>query len=261
MTVSIRGNLPVRGRLTVYSEPREQSLFLISKNNLTADGYTIGAFINKDMTLVTRPSNANIIFPGTSAPPLVASQYWVDWQGDIFDGWGYFYLYDVETNSYFSPLLNPINRPDGVITTQNITAFGRSFVVKHGYPVQGIFKYDISVNDDKEFQFGAYGNMGSDTLTSNENFTQAYSINNEEFTLYYNRNRQTNSVSELFYFYVIPYETQKNKDMITYSKNLGGSDILSFYTTKVKNGVTMYFSKTNDVKDWIINDLSISPSY
>jgi hypothetical protein len=247
----------------INSVPVSLGNYLISKNNLTSGGFTVGATITKDMTAANRPTifNSLIIFPGTSAPPVQISQYWVDWQGDIFDSWGYFYLYEPKTNTYSSPILSPINQADGVITTQSITAFSRQFTIKHGYPVQGIFKYDISVDDDEEFQFGGFGNMGSDSLTSNENFTQSYSINNNDFILYYIRNRQTNSASELFYIYVIPYETQKNKETITYSKNIGGSDILSFYTVSVKKGVTIYFSKTNDVKDWVINDLTISSSY
>lgn len=266
MSVKITRNLPVRRRFTIHSESTSK-IFLTSKNNLTDGGFTIGLAITKDMSSGTRPSSSVITYPGTSAPPLVTAQRWSDWAGDIFDVWGHFYLYNPETNEYFSPILSPINQADGLITTQQVTAFGRTFTIKHGYPVQGIFKYDISVDDEKEFQFGAYGDMGSDTATVNSNLTQAYTLNNQEFTLYYNKNSQS-TTSEIFHFYVIPYEPEKNKNTITYTKlssgpgTHGGSlEVLSFYTIEVRNGVTLYFAKGNDVKNWIVNDLQVTSSY
>lgn len=267
MTIRISSNYPIRNRHILNSTP-VMLTYIISKNNKTSSGYTIGNSVTKDMTSANRPSNSNIVYPGTTSPPLVTSQYFSDWGNDIFDGWGYFYLYDVESNSYFSPILTPINQSDGLITTQTISAFSRTFTINHGYPVQGIFKYDISVNDDKEFQFGGYGDMGSDSGTVNVNLTNSYVINNQDFTLYYNKNNQTGTSIEVFYFYVIPYEILKNKNTITYTQlssgpgiHSGPKEVLSFYTTKVKKGVTIYFSKTNDVKDWIINDLKLSSSY
>ena len=214
------------------------------------------------MASATRPANTKIAYPGTTAPPLVTSQYWLDWANDIFDGWGYFYLYNPATDAYYSPILSPVNAADGTITTQTFTAFGRTFTIKHGYPVQGIFKFDISVNDSNTFQFGAYGDMGSDTGTANTNLTQAYTLNGSNYTLYYNRNIQVSP--EVFYSYVVPYETDKN-NTITYTKlssgpgiHGGSLEVLSLYTVPVKYGVTVYFGKTNDIKNWVINDLQIT---
>jgi hypothetical protein len=235
---------------------------ITSKNNTSAGGLTVGGSITKDMTSITRPANTRIIYPGTTAPPLVTSQYWPDWANDIFDGWGYFYLYDPATNAYYSPILSPVNTADGVITTQTFTAFSRTFTIKHGYPVQGIFKFDISVADGDTFQFGAYGDMGSDGGTVNTNLTQAYTLGGNNYTLYYNRNIQVSP--EVFFSYVIPYETDKN-NTITYTKlssgpgvHSGPLEVLSLYTVAVKYGVTVYFAKTNDVKTWVINDLQIT---
>lgn len=237
--------------------------YIKSKNNTTAGGLTIGAAITKDMASATRPANAYIIYPGSSAPPLVTAQRWSDWNGDIFDNWGWFYLYDPATNAYYSPILSPINSADGTITTQTFTAFSRTFTIKHGYPVQGIFKFDISVADSLDFYFGAYGDMGSDTSTTNTNLTQAYTLGGSSYTLYYNKNQQTSSATELFYSYIIPYETSKNST-ITYNKlssgpgiHSGAFEVLSIYTKAVKYGVTVYFAKTNDVKNWVINDLQL----
>jgi hypothetical protein len=240
-----------------------QTLRIKSKNNTTAGGLTVGAAAGKDMASATRPTSSVIIYPGTTAPPLVTAQRWADWTGDIFDNWGWFYLYDPATNAYYSPILSPVNAADGTITTQTFTAFSRTFTIKHGYPVQGIFKFDISVADSLPFFFGAYGDMGSDTATTNTNLTQSYTLSGTTYTLYYNRNQQTGSATELFYSYVVPYETSLNNS-ITYNKlssgpgiHGGSQEVLSIYTKSVKYGVTVYFAKTNDVKNWVINDLQV----
>lgn len=239
--------------------------YIVSKNLLGTQGFTVGAAVSKDMNTgnVSAAVIGKYIFPGTQSPPTTSVQFWSDWNGDIFDGWGYFYLYNPSTNTYYTPILSPINQADGVITTQNISAFGRNFTITHGYPAQGIFKYDIRVNDDLEFVFGAFGDMGSDSATQNTNLSSSYSINSEQFTLYYNRNTD-GGAAERFHSYIIPYETEKNKNTRPYVQqssgpgvNSGIREVLSFYTLPVKGGVTIYFSKTNDVKDWVINDLKL----
>jgi hypothetical protein len=248
---------------TTQKWPPLAAQYIKSKNNTTTGGQTVGAAITKDMGSATRPSNSNIIYPGTSAPPLVTAQRWADWNGDIFDNWGWFYLYDPATNAYYSPILSPVNAADGIITTQTFSAFSRTFTIKHGYPVQGIFKFDISVADDLAFFFGAYGDMGSDSGTINTNLTQSYTLDGQTFTLYYNRNQQNGVPAETFYSYVVPYEVDLN-NTITYNKlssgpgiHGGSLEVLSIYTKSVKYGVTVYFAKTNDVKNWVINDLQL----
>ena len=239
----------------------DQTYYIKSKNNITAGGFTVGIAITKDLASATRPANTHIIYPGPTAPPLVTAQRWADWTGDIFDNWGWFYLYDPATSAYYSPILSPTNAADGTITTQTFSAFGRTFTIKHGHPVQGIFKFDISVADSLPFFFGAYGDMGSDGQTTNTNLTQAYTLDGANYTLYYNKNMQTGSTSEIFYSYVVPYETDLNTS-ITYNQlssgpgtHSGAQEVLSIYTKSVKYGVTVYFAKTNDVKNWVINDL------
>lgn len=239
--------------------------YLVSKNLTGTQGLTVGASVTKDMTTGNVPTAiiGDYTYPGTVSPPTTSAQYWSDWAGDIFDNWGFFYLYNPSTDAYFTPILTPINQADGAITTQNVSAFGRSFTITHGYVAQGIFKYAISVNDQADFVFGAFGDMGSDGSTQNTNISSSYSIEGQTFNLYYNRNTD-GGASERFFTYVIPYETNKNKNTITYTKrssgpgvNSGALEVYSFYTVNVKNGVTVYFSKTNDVKDWVINDLKL----
>jgi hypothetical protein len=242
--------------------------YIVSKNLTGSQGLTVGATITKDMNTGNVPAAiiGDYTFPGTVSPPTSSVQFWSDWAGDIFDGWGYFYLYNPATNAYFSPILTPINQADGVITNQLVTAFGRTFTITHGYVAQGIFKYTITAADSSEFIFGAFGDMGSDGNTQNTNLSSSYSLEGENFTLYYNRNTD-GGATERFYTYIIPFEASKNKNFITYVKrnagpgvNNGALEVYSFYTVNVTGGVNVYFSKTNDVKDWVINDLKLQRS-
>ena len=269
MTLRTKGS----GSSRIFKTPPSASaeIYILSNGYTASLGFTVGTAITKDMnqtsSLVSVPATTlgDYIYPGTSTPPTSGLQRWSDWTGDIFDQWGHFYLYDVESDAYYIPLLHPVNQNDGVIITQTYSAFGgRTFTIKHGYPVQGIFKFDISVNDDKEFVFGAYGDMGSDTATVNTNLSSSYSLNENSYNLYYNRNNQTGTTTEIFFTYVIPYETEKNTNVITYVKqnsgpgaNSGNLEIFSFYTKNLKRGVNIYFSKTNDVRNWVINDLKL----
>jgi hypothetical protein len=239
--------------------------YVVSKNLTGSQNLTVGAAVTKDMATSNVPAAifGDYIYPGTVSPPTTSVQYWSDWAGDIFDGWGYFYLYNPSTNAYYTPILTPINQSDGVVTAQTASAFGRLFTITHGFVAQGIFKYSISVNDNSDFVFGAFGDMGSDTGTQNINLSSSYNLDGENFTLYYNRNSDA-GVTERFYTYVIPYESNKNKSVIPFIKqssgpgvNNGALEVYSFYTVNVNSGVNIYFSKTNDVKDWVINDLKL----
>lgn len=242
--------------------------YITSKNLTGSQGLTVGAAITKDMTTGNVPAAiiGDYTYPGTLSPPTTSVQYWADWAGDIFDNWGFFYLYNPSTNAYYNPVLTPINQADGTITAQTASAFGRTFTITHGYVAQGIFKYTISVNDNDDFVFGAFGDMGSDTATTNTNISSSYTLDGQPFNLYYNRNSDP-GVTERFYTYIIPYEADKNKNTIPYTKrnagpgvNSGALEVYSFYTVNVKRGVNVYFSKTNDVKDWVINDLKLERS-
>ncbi len=246
-----------------------------SKNNTTDDGFPVGGSVTKDMgnenyTQELNPDSYPEFFPGMASftdenilagdkadgDRLIAS-FWDDWGNDVFDDWGYFYLYDVESGKYYFPILSPQNEDNGVITTQTFSVFGRTFTIKHGWPVQGIFKFDISVNDDKEFRFGAYGNMGSDGDEDIENFTQAYTLSSTNLTLYYQKHAESGSSNEILYSYFIPKRVAQNNEL-TYIFNNDGSDDNSIMSKTVTNGVLVYFAKQNDVQEWVINDLQIS---
>lgn len=244
-----------------------------SKNNLTDGGFTIGDNIQKDMddenyTEEFDPANNSDLFPGLQpfinsnivsgdkpeSNRLIAS-YWNDWGNDVFDDWGYFYIYDVESGKYYFPLINPKNQANGVITTQTINAFDRTFHIKHGFPVQGIFKFEITACDDKPFRFGCYGNMGSDGDELISNLTHSYSLEGNDLTLYYQKHQEGGDSTEILYSYFIPKLFTDNES-ITYNF-YNDEDDNSFFTNEITKGLLVYFSKKNDVKEWIANDLAI----
>jgi len=232
--------------------------------------FTVGNRVTKDMkdapyTTELNPANYSQLFPGMDPfieANIVAgdkdeedrleASYWVDLGADVFDDWGFFYLYDVLSKKYYFPLINPQNGDDGVIYTQTFNAFGRTFTIKHGWAAQGIFKFDISVADSLPFRFGAYGNIDNDYVA--ESLTHNYSIGDQNKTLYYyDYNVPNEDPGERLYFYWIPKTTSENSAE-TYDVYYDGDD-MSMRSKEITTGLIVYFAKTNDVKDWVINDL------
>jgi len=248
---------------------------LRSKDNDTSGGFPIGGTVTKDMgdEDYTQEFDPNIyqseFFPGMadfvdgnivqgdkdSGDRLNAS-YWNDLGNDVFDDWGYFYIYDVESGKYYFPLINPQNQDDGIFTTQSFEAFGRTFTIRHGWAVEGIFKFDISVADDKPFRFGAYGNMGSDGDENIEDLTHAYTASGTNLTLYYQRHAEDGDSNEILYSYWIPKAVSANAAQ-TYDF-YNNSDDNSMMSKEVTGGVIVYFAKKNDVKEWVAADLEIA---
>lgn len=242
--------------------------------NLNKSYPTIGYTPEKDMdnqeyTTEFDPYNyQNTLFPDladfitdnivqgdkTSENKLIAS-YWNDLGNDVFDDWGYFYLYDVTTSKYYFPLLSPQNAADTILTTQTFNAFNRTFTIQHGWSIQGVFKLDISVNDSLPFRFGAYGNMGSDEDESTYDLTYSYTLNNVSKTLYYRYDIEDGDKVERLYSYFIPKNNLDNTSK-PYSVYYDG-DNMSMYTNSITKGITIYFSKGNNVKDFVVNDLKI----
>jgi hypothetical protein len=182
------------------------------------------------------------------------ASYWKDWDDDIFDDWGYFYIFDVASRSYYFPVFTQINRDDGDFNTESFTAFERTFTITHGYLAQGIYKFDVTCDDPAlEFIFGAYGNMGSDEDTINTNMTHPYTLEGHPMTLYYNRNVEQGDQVERFFSYFVPYGGAGNTK--TYSDKLYSDDSLSLYSVPVTGGIKVYFAKQNDVKELVIRDM------
>jgi hypothetical protein len=249
---------------------------IFSKNNTTSDGFPVGEEIDKDMDNADYDdrfdpqeyypeffpdmvpfTDENIVAGDKDSGDRLLASHWNDWGNDIFDNWGYFYLYDVASGKYYFPLINPQNEDDGVLTTQTFNAFGRTFTINQGYPVQGIFKFDISVNDGDPFRFGAYGNMGANGGEVLEYLTYPYTISSTSLTLHYMKNPQNSANTRNLYSYFIPKNVSQNA-AVTYVYNRDGGDD-SLISKEITNGLLVYFSKTNDVKEWVVNDLSLNP--
>ena len=252
---------------------------IYSKDNNTVGGeFTIGNEVVKDMAnqVYTYDLYPNIypeFFPnmapftqqnivaGDKGEDRLMASFWDDLGNDVFDDWGFFYIYDVNSGKYYFPLINPQNGDDGVITTQTFNAFGRTFTIKHGWVVQGIFKFDILASDGLPFRFGAYGNIDRNYVA--ESLTQNYSIGGENLTLhYYNYYVPNESPGEQLYSYWIPTKISENSTQ-TYNVYYGQAgentrtDDMGMLSKEVTSGLIVYFAKTNDVKEWVINDLGI----
>jgi hypothetical protein len=194
---------------------------------------------------------------------LIASQ-WRDLGDDVFDDWGFFYLYDVNSGKYYFPIIDPRNQENGIFATQTFNVFERTFTIKHGWAAQGIFKFDISVADELPFRFGGYGNMGSDGKYNTSDLTHNYSMNGQNMTMYYHRDQENGDEVEQLYTYWIPKKVSENSAQTYYNvygnnpeEEEDDEDLMSMLSKTVTTGLIVYFAKSNDVKDWVINDLAI----
>ena len=260
----------------VSAELYPVSSLIRSRDIIIDGGFVIGETTTKDMTNddYTYEFDPNIypeFFPGMASlittnivagdksegNRLIAS-YWDDWGNDVFDNWGYFYLYDVESGKYYFPIFNPQNRPDGEFNTQTFEVFGRTFTIKHGWCVQGIFKFEILASGNKPFRFGCYGNMGTDEY---QELTHSYTLNGNNQTLYYIRNDDGGQQLDTLYSYWIPKKVDENATK-TYEFYNGPAEINeddenNMMSKEVTKGMIVYFSKSNDVKEWVVNDLTL----
>lgn len=230
--------------------------YITSQNNLTSGGYAVGSAVDKT-TGTGNYTTSSSYLPGTT--DFTANRkYWPDWGDDIFDGWGFFYIYDYSSSSYLAINMSDMEEADGVISQDQFILNGRTFTVNYGYPVQGIFKIDISVDDrDANFAFGMDGNLGSNGSTVNSNLAKDYTLDGESFKLHYNYNYQGTRLSEKFYTYFVPYEKDNNKTSRPFNRYLYNVDYLSIHSTPIKKGLTVYIAKHQEVSDWIINDLQL----
>ena len=61
--------------------------------------------------------------------------------------------------------------------------------------------------------------------------------------------------SEIVYTYCIPKKVSENNSQTYNLYQESGEDDNSWMSTTITNGLLVYFSKTNDVKEWVVNDL------
>jgi hypothetical protein len=270
--------------------PIIQLKYIYSKNNTSRGIFDIGDNIDKDMreniyndsfsgdrlvelaalfvsSNIDPPSDDNVVQGDKSEENRYQSSYWADWSGDVFDSWGNFFFYNESSGNYYFPLINPINQPDGQLFSQTFNVFDKTFTMLQGFPVRGIFKFDITVNDPSYiFRFGCYGNFGSDSNSQSALLTYPYSKNGKSLTLYYFYNRELTKPTETIYVYFIPKlisqnnsQTFKVSNIIVVDDNqIGSIDHNSCISVPLSYGLIVYLSRGNDVKDWIINDLDIN---
>jgi len=257
----------------IFKNIRVEDKTTIENYLLVKRSITVGTHVEKDMdnenyTEEFDPSNLQTeLFPGMAdfieenieagdkdEDDRLRASYWNDLGNDVFDDWGYFFFYDVARGKYYFPLLTPQNQADGVITEQYFDCFGVEFGIRHGWRARGIFMMDISCNNSNfEFRFGCYGNLGSNG-DDNADFSTPYGTGQ---TLFYHHFLNNGEDEEGFYAYFSPY---KDSDKLTKTHtslyNPEDMDDNSLITKPLKEGVKVYFSKQNDVKDWVIIDLT-----
>lgn len=261
-TSNVFRNIRIEEKATV------ENYLLVERSNV------VGTHAEKDMynenyTGEFDPSNLQAeLFPGManfiednieagdkSEENRFTASYWNSLGNDVFDGWGYFFFYDVVRGKYYFPLLTPQNQGDGVITEQYFNCFDVQFGIRHGWRARGIFMMDVGCNDSAfQFRFGAYGNLGSDG-DDDSYMTTSYGT---EQTLFYHHFLTTEvDEEEGLYAYFSPY---KDSDKLTRTHtalyNAENMDDNSLITKPITEGVKVYFSKQNDVKDWVITDLT-----
>ena len=228
--------------------------YIMSSGKIISGGNPVGYYIDKDME---GPSDLGYPASGIAGGSNyeITADYWNDWGDDIFDNWGYYYLYDPTQDNYLELSFDVKNQDDGEFSTQVFEFNGREFTIVQGYPVEGIFKFEITVNDDLPFAFGEGGNMGSDGSTVNNNLSYNYTLDSTNLTLWYNENYQMGNEEERFYSYYVPYLIDENGSK-TYIEYLEGDD-LYLYSIPCSNGITVYHSKGVDVREWVTYDLTI----
>ena len=209
-------------------------------------GFQIGASVTKDMTYGSR------VLPAAGAPGgaqiTVSGSYWSDWANDVFDNWGYFYLYTPQNNTYTQFELEVINQADGLMATQTIVNNNRTFNITHGYPVQGIYRFSVEVEDDNTFIFGMFGD-GPDGNNDNDE-TVDITVGGSPYTLY--KFRDTYSGAANMYVYFVPYQSVAGRPYTRYET--GNSQHL--YSQPIKRGITVYVVKQYDVWQWVQYDLT-----
>ena len=90
---------------------------------------------------------------------------------DVWDNWGHFKISERNddgsvTNFPIRLNTSKFNSSDGVLNTDNFThpTSGTVYTIEYGYPVQGIWKFEISSdNPNKDFVFS----MGADYMGNN----------------------------------------------------------------------------------------------
>jgi hypothetical protein len=99
--------------------------------------------------------------------------------------------------------------------------------------------------------------MGSDGDEELEELTESYTVKGYDLTLYYHHHQESGDSIEQLYSYFIPKKISENDSIQSYNAYYD-SDDMSILSKEVTSGLLVYFSKSYNVKDWIINDIDVS---
>jgi len=245
-----------------------------SSFNINTQGYTVGASPTHDLGTTT-----NAILPADAGPfdvdKNIGTAYrFNDWGDDIFDQWGHWWVQPEGSEPIAIPLPNtstldalyPVTRTwQGVLN-------GVLFEIQYGYAAVGIWRMQIVAGDhsasttngvNNKFRVGTWGNLGSDSSTKTKCQRDGMSYNGnvaEGVSIYYDQWWQNGSTTERHYHYVVPFNVSDN----LYRPYATGQYILGhsyMYTDWLTHGVTLYLSKTNNVIQWVENDLDFYQNF
>ncbi len=285
-------NTYIQAGYTVTSSSQEIGL-LNSKDLRGSQGYELltgaqdltnadGSYGIKGMQATAAGANTprgrNAEIPSGSNPkssgaltPTGTRYFWADLGDDICDEWGMWYIYNPADQTASHIQFGFLNGPNEFVYSETQTHHGKTFTIKHGWLVQGIFKLDVECSDaDFQFTIGMYGNLGSDSTTTNED--KRYNASWGPLNYNFNRTNSGNALNtDPFYTYLIP-KLKSYNDAITLSgtnftagvtTTIQDTDHLAIWFDTLKVGATMYFVKgasgnitTSHMNTWIENDIA-----
>jgi hypothetical protein len=262
-SASLQGGNAVGGLLSKGLTGTQGFTFFNSSNPVTKDMTSGGA---QAIPSSSNPSSSSLTPSGTGF-------FWNDWTNDIFDSWGYWYIYNPASGNASYIQFGTLNGSDGTVYTETQTHHSKTFTIKHGWVASGIFKLDIEC-DDPTFQFaiGSYGNMGSDSTTFNEDrqYTASWGTLNYNF----NGDHPTTATDPIFSFF-IPKETVFNEGITLSGNNFTSNwttlvvdnDKMGHFSSTLKLGAILYYVKAGNTSfpqanlsmaEWVANDIAVT---
>lgn len=227
-------------------------------------GLTVGDSATLGLQFVSSFNVPNYASPSGSQYTLTNSYRWSDWGGDIFDGWGYFHIFD--QSSQIGAI--PMNTSETVGASYEdyqrwLGPSGKYYQMRKAWLTNGICRLMVTCEDpDWEFRVVTGGNMGSDGSTSgflsstfNRSVPSGYYgqlpwIQNHTDTsgnttrLHYFRNYQYNSSTEYFTYFHMPMDRSLLTTNRRFTLNTSG-DNRWLYTEALKIGHILWFGKGN----------------
>ena len=260
--------------------------YIVSNNTSGSLGLTVGDSVtnlgvNSTTSSTTVPANFN---PRTGYSLVLTNSIsngyrWADWGNDIFDNWGFTYIFNPDTNTAFYIAVHTSVTSEGFWNYVTHTIWGRTFKIRWGWMATGIARTDVTCTDPNfKFSVGHYGNLGSDAATAHifqvdsNDFNASYTGNPyETMPLGSVRTYQSYSTNvEQFQVYCIPklyktYNQIKNSSTPStariFKHDISGNDNLAIWTEPLTHGVMFYYVKGNNFPyQRIVADLKVITS-